>query len=376
VCRKVTVTINDKDLERVLPLAAAGVTADWLEHVIQERVPGARIRELRLDDTWQGTATKLRVTVEANDVACAAGLPPSLVVKGRFSPEVQFMQEVFEAEVMFYRDLAPDLDVRVPACFFAGGDRAQGQHIVVLEDLNCRNVEFQRVIRPIGYEPAARFLDNMAKWHARFWNSAEFAPGGRLADLYYWDCLSPTPAGDHGRRQLEPDNWAHHMNLPRGIGMPKRFRDRDWMFAALDYLNAFGRTGDRTLLHGDHHLGNLYIEADGNVGVLDWQSPSQGAWSHDMTYFIVSALDIEDRRRWDTALIGHYLDRLTAYGVVNPPTLDEALHAFRIQLFDGLFYWAVNPVEWQAENNNCAVVPRFAVAALDYDSAALIDAAL
>jgi hypothetical protein len=30
--------------------------------------------------------------------------------------------------------------------------------------------------------------------------------------------------------------------------------------------------------------------------------------------------------------------------------------------------WLVNPVEFQAELNNCAVAPRFALAALDHDA--------
>ena len=362
--------------EARLPARAEDVTRQWLEDELQQRIPGARIGTMTIDETWKGTATKLRVSIEPNDIARAAGLPPSLIVKGRFMPEFQVVEDVYRYEVIFYRDLAPTLDIRVPRCFFAGHDFAQGQHIVVLEDLNCRGVEFQRVVRPIGYRTAARFLDNMARWHARFWNSADFLPGGRFAELFQWDTISPGPAGDYGRSQLQAEKWAHSMDLPRSIGLPKRFRDREWMMAAIDRLNAFGRTGAQTLLHGDHHLGNLYIEQDGEVGVLDWQSPCKGAWSHDLTYFLVSALDIEDRRRWDRALVAYYLERLAVHGVEVPPTLDEAMHAFRMQVFDGLFYWSVNPVEWQVERNNCAVAPRFAIAALDLDSAALIDATI
>ena len=72
----------------------------------------------------------------------------------------------------------------------------------------------------------------------------------------------------------------------------------------------------------------------------------------------------------------YYLERLAVHCVEVPPTLDEAMHAFRTQVFDGLFYWSVNPVEWQVERNNCAIAPRFAIAALDLDSAALIDATI
>lgn len=359
-----------------LPITPEMVTAAWLTEALQQQAPGAEVLTCMLEDTLEGTATKLKVAVTLNNIAKAAGIPPSLVVKGRFRPDLQITEGIYQAEVMFYRDLAPELGLNVPRCLFAGSDADRGQHIVVLEDLACRDVTFCRVETPLSYAQAASFLDNMARLHAAYWNSPEFGTGRMLEHLYFWDCVSPTPAGDHGRRQLQPDVWEHHMSLPRGIGLPQRFRDREWMIGAIEALNAYGRRGAHTLLHGDHHLGNLYIDAEGTAGVLDWQSPARGSWSHDLTYFLVSALDIEDRRKWDRALVSHYLTCLREAGVESPPSLDEAMEAFSIQIVDGLFYWSVNPVEWQKEENNCAVAPRFAMAALDHDTAGAVEAEL
>lgn len=356
-----------------MPTRAEQVSAAWLEEALQDRMPGARIHALTLDETWPGTATKLRCAVEANDVARMAGLPASIVIKGRFMPELQIVEKVYAAEVLFYRDIAPELGIRVPRCFFAGSDHKAGQHIVVLEDLNCRDARFQRIVRPIDEGPVRRFIDNMARWHARYWNSPELNAGGRLAHLFQFEAIASGAEGEHGRRQLLPDVWDHHINLPRGIGLPNRFRDRNWMEAAMHRLNEIGAEGDRTLLHGDHHLGNLYIEADGEVGVFDWQTISCGSWAHDLTYFLVSALDIEDRRRWDRALISYYLARLEAFGVTHPPSFDAAMYAYRAQILYGLFYWTMNPVEWQVELNNCAAAPRYAIAALDHDTAGLLE---
>lgn len=355
-----------------LPLSAEDITAAWLTDALQARAPGAEVLALSRNDTLAGTATKLRLSVELNDAAKSAGVPSSLVVKGRFMRDLQIIETIFRDEVRFYRELAPQLGLAVPQCWFAGHDHEAGQHIVILEDLDLRGVNFCRVANPLTRMQAEGFLDNMARLHAAYWESDALKPGGALADLHHWDAMSETEAGDHARRQLQPDVWTHHMNLPRGIGLPQRFRNRDWMEGALFALNRFGRRGPMTLLHGDHHLGNLYLEPDGSPGVLDWQCPSIGAWSHDLTYFLVSALDIEDRRNWDRDLITYYLKRLQDNGVRNPPTLAEAMDAFAIQIVDGLFYWAVNPVEWQAELNNCAVAPRFAVAALDHDTAGAV----
>jgi aminoglycoside phosphotransferase (APT) family kinase protein len=162
------------------------------------------------------------------------------------------------------------------------------------------------------------------------------------------------------------------MKLPRAVAIPKFMHDRDRMERALVQLTAFCRTGPQCFLHGDYHLGNLYFDADGRAGTLDWQSGRRGHWSHDVTYFLVSALDIADRRRWDRALLQHYLGRLEAHGVTQPPTFDTAWEAFRLQIIDGLYFWLVNPVEFQAEENNCAVAPRFAMAALDHDTFSMI----
>ena len=136
----------------------------------------------------------------------------------------------------------------------------------------------------------------------------------------------------------------------------------------MESLRVVDSQGPRCLLHGDAHLGNMYFTRDGRAGILDWQALSVGPWHHDVTYFIVSSLDIADRRRWEQALLAGYLDRLRAYGVEDPPGFEEAWNCHVKQIVYGLFYWLVNPVEFQAEVNNCAVAPRFASAALDHDT--------
>lgn len=78
-----------------LPRSPEEISAAWLEQAVQNTIPGASIYSCRLDDTWNGTATKYRVAIEINDVARAAGLPDSLVVKGRFQPELQIVEQVY-----------------------------------------------------------------------------------------------------------------------------------------------------------------------------------------------------------------------------------------------------------------------------------------
>jgi hypothetical protein len=51
------------------------------------------------------------------------------------------------------------------------------------------------------------------------------------------------------------------------------------------------------------------------VGFVDWQTVAVGPWVHDVNYFLVSALDVPDRRVHDRDLLGHYLKALATFGV-------------------------------------------------------------
>ena len=83
---------------------------------------------------------------------------------------------------------------------------------------------------------------------------------------------------------------------------------------------------------------------------------------------MVSALDPPDRRAWEGELVDRYIAGLRRRGVAAPPDQAEAWSAIRAHIVYGLFYWMVNPVEWQAEVNNCSVAPRFAWAAVDHQA--------
>lgn len=358
-----------KNVSIPLPVTVDDVDARFLTEALSINYPGVEVTSARHEGILWGTGTKIKLRVEYNAAGQKAGLPPSLFVKGGFADHREMMQQCYVLEVRFYRDILPKLGINAPTAYFAGDDWERKQHIVIMEDLELRKVRFCRVQHPLTFAQTAAHLDIIARYHAKWWDSAAFQPGGELADLDLWEPLPADRAkGAYQWSRLVPDTWAGIMKLPRSLAIPKFMHDRDRMERALVQLTEFGKQGPLCFLHGDYHLGNLYFDADGTAGTMDWQSFRKGHWSHDMTYFMVSALDIADRRKWDRALIAYYLERLSAHGVANPPGFDVAYDAFRRQIIDGLYFWTVNPVEFQIEENNCAVGPRFAMAALDHDT--------
>lgn len=348
-----------------LPTRVDEIDAAWLNDALRIWHPDIEVRSARIQSVMPGTATKIRVAVEYDARGRELGLPDSLIIKGGFGAHREMMAHIYEIEMRFFRDIARRLDVSVPRCFFAGNDPQNNQALVILEDLDLKRVEFCRVDRPLSYEQAAANLDAQARYHAKYWNHAALDDPNELGWVPVLDPLPDGAAGAYQHGQFEPATYAKYMDMPRGVAVPKIFHDRDRMHAAIVQLRSIDRQTPRALLHGDAHLGNMYFEAD-TPGFLDWQVVRQGPWSHDVTYFMISALDMLDRRRYERRLLQYYLDRLVAHGGPVLPR-EDAWRAYRAQIMYGLFFWLVNPTDFQTEVANCAVAARFAMAAVDHD---------
>ena len=354
------------DTSFTLPLTPDEISASWLSNALGVAHPGVKVETIEQTDIMWGTGTKVFLTVSYNDAGQAAGLPERLCIKAGLAEHREAMLFLYRLEARFFSEIAPQLDIHVPHCLFAAYDDQQG--LVILEDLRDANAEILKVQRPINQQEAERFMEGLATLHARWWNAPEIADDGELGWLDWHDPLPDGPEGDYGRGQLAPDRFAHFMALPRAVGLPQALKDRKNMMDALQALRRFPKQAPNCVIHADAHLGNMFLTCDGKAGFLDWQSVRRGHWAQDVAYFMISALDPLDRRKWEHELVRGYLAALTRNGVSDIPSEDDAWSAIRAHICYGLFYWAVNPVEWQVEENNAAVVPRFAWAAVDHNA--------
>lgn len=345
-----------------LPVCLEDITAAWLSEALSVRYPGTEVTAAEHERVVYGTAAKLCLRLRYNQTGCEAGLPACLWVKLGLGEHRHMMAPAYYDEMRFYRDLKPLLGVNAPACFFAGHDPEANQSVVILEDLGSRGCKIWHATDNLDYEQAASFLDAQAAYHARYWGSAELDDGGSLGWI-----------GKLGRdrtvlayveENLAPANWAAYMAQPRGVVLPRLLQDRAWMERAFARLMELDQRRPFCVLHSDPHLGNMYTDPDGKPGFLDWQLARKGRWAHDVTYFLVSALDIVDRRKWERPLLAHYLSRLAGHGV-RPPGFDEAWLEYREEMIWGLFFWVVNPLSFQPEVVDTVYAARFAMAAID-----------
>lgn len=354
-----------KSAELPLPIRPEQVTQGWLESALQVRRPSLRLEAADILDVIPGTSTKIRVRVRPS--AGGADLPSTLIVKGGFEDHSPAMGPMYLNEMRYYRDVQPHVAMHSPQCYYTGTDPGSHQSIVIMEDLVPRRVRFCDPLRPQSPSQVSHRLSAMARYHATTWNSPDFEPGGRF------DWIGGRHDGWSATYQahyLEPERWNHYMGQPRGAAVSARLRDRDWMQHALTALGAYHRRWPICLCHGDTHLGNLYEEADGLPGFFDAQV-ARGPWQLDVTYHLVGALDVADRRAHERGLLRHYLGELATRGVDAPP-FEDAWEAHRREVAYGLFIFLINETRFQTEAVNTAYTARFGLAALDHDTHALL----
>jgi hypothetical protein len=346
-----------------LPVEFDEITAEWVTEALQVKQPGVTVRHTEIVDMVRGTTTKIRLRLDLDDAAKAAGIPELVILKGGFEPHSRAvgMDQMFQREAAAYRDVFPVMPLPTPACYFADYDEDRKQGIILLEDLTRRGVTFCTVLKPQSHEQVARRLTVLARFHAQSWNSPELAPGRRWGHLHEFFGIMQS----FYEYYISPEVWDRFVKAPRGAASSVKFFDRDWVMHAWKKMTDYSRSLPQCVIHGDIHLGNLYEDADGSPGFFD-SLASTAPGMLEVAYHISGSLDSSDRRRWEGSLIQLYLDELARNGVATP-SFDEALRWYTVLLLYGHFIFFTNEVERQNENLNCAVVSRVSAAMVDLD---------
>jgi hypothetical protein len=345
-----------------LPVEIGQIDAAWLTAALRTRTPGVTVRAMEVADVRHGTCTKIRLRLDLDDAAERAGIPRSVILKGGFEQHSRDMAYMHETEVRGYQEVLGSLGLPSPACYFAAYDAERGQGVIVMEDLVARGVRFCDPLKPQGFDEVARRLTELARFHAKSWGSPEFRPGGR----WEWQQDVMPDVRSYAQPFLKPEVWDRFVGSPRGAAVSVRFHSAEWMADAFDRMVLLSATEPHCVLHGDTHLGNLYVDPDGTPGFFD-SLPAHGPAMSEVAYHMACALDTADRRRWEGALVGHYLGQLRANGVA-APDFDDAMHQYAVYLARAYFIFIINDADFQSEAVNTAYTARISAAMIDHDT--------
>ena len=349
-----------------LPVEIEEIGTEWLTTALRTRRPAVEVRRFEIIDMIRGTCTKIRLRLDLANNPTDDPIPETVILKGGFEPHSRDMHYILEKEVRAYAEILAPLGLRSPKAYFADYDPERKQGIIIMEDLVARGVTFCNPLQPQSFEQVARRLGELARFHARSWDSAEFRPGGK------WDWVEDVPQNQltYLGYFLQDEVWEGFVRSPRGAASSVRFHGMAWMKDSLNRLAALSAQLPHCVNHGDTHLGNLYEDVDGTPGFFDSLAGRAPAML-EVTYHIGGALDTSDRPRWEAALVQHYLDELKQAGV-DAPQFQEAMRQYAIFLVFGYCIFLINDAVFQSEAVNTAYAARFSAAMVDHDTMARI----
>ena len=200
-------------------------------------------------------------------------------VKRRDRPAPGSLSEAldsFRAEVRFYREIAPVIRVRVPACYQAE-DTAEGT-VLVLEDF----AEWQPGADPLA---AAGVLSGM---HRQWEDQAQLR----------WPWLRPVGAAVELVEELFGRVWLE-LAARADLTPPVRVLGGRLVGRVTESERAISFAGPLTLVHGDASLSNMRTGPDGQVVLLDWEDVSAAPGVLDLAWLLVSSVE---PARWDEVI--------------------------------------------------------------------------
>jgi Phosphotransferase enzyme family len=259
---------------------------------------GRRVTSVSIIGGDAGTSSRARLALTGDDVPASVFVKmPAETVATRLMGE---LGRLGHTEVMFYRELAPQL-TGVPASYGSAFDPFTGRFVLVLEDLAVDSCVFPDTLHPLDKDQAGQIVELLATLHATFW---ERLPINGNQWVY-------SASGDHTSLLTGPLLNTSARRLARRTTIAVD----DGRFI-IDNYRAVAKLIDaqpNTVMHGDAHPGNVYFR-NGKAGLLDWQAVRRGHPGRELSYTLVTGMTTEDRQACERELLATYRHALAAGG--------------------------------------------------------------
>jgi hypothetical protein len=304
---------------------------EWLSAALGERFPGIAVASVQPGPVVSRVSTNARFRIECQG-GVPTGLPADLCVKGYFadcSDSAAASRSAGVPEAMFYQRLAVASGVRTLDCFYADVDPVTRHGVLITGDVAAQGATFLDALSPYTADQVAESLEQYAVLHARTWGV------GQTDEPWLAPRLQRTMRA-RGLREI-----SGNFDGPIGSLVPGEVRDAERLLEVVRRLAGHLEEAEqRCLLHGDAHVGNLYLDAAGRPCLVDWQLVQQGPWYLDVGYHLGCTMGPEERRGAELDLLAHYLDRLR-FESAAAPSWDAARRSIGLGLVYGFFLWAI-----------------------------------
>ena len=298
-----------------LPAHTDEITAEWMQQALAAGgacdVPEIdRLEVEKLSEVTNALGNLSRCRLIARDGGAAD--PASVIVKIPTSNAIAFRlarwMSLHRREYVYYRDIAPHAQVRVPSLFYGDLDARSHRFVLVLEDLGAMEAIPQ--IDGVGVARARRAIREIAGFQGRFWEADD--------DPALAACGAFLTAGESRIMQT-----LCLLTLPVAL---ERFGDL-FSRAGRQAAEAFGTRivahfaalaqGPKTVVHGDFRGDNVLFgagEGQDDFAVIDWQGCGIGCGMYDVAFFLATSVSVDDRRRIERDAVDEYHDIVCRMG--------------------------------------------------------------
>ena len=305
------------------PAHPDAVTPDWLADVLGSEVTAV---------IWEPIGTgqvgdSVRFTLENPQASTA---PSTLAAK--FPAEDQMSRAtaatfgLYDKEVAFYREIAPQLDVRVPKVHFSGIAEDGVEFILLFEDLGPARGGNQ--IEGCEVADAEAAIRQAAAIHAPSWHNDA---------ILTTDWLTTKPETIAQIRALYPQAQAVWRERYADMLEPAYMQLCEAVAELVDTVFTAEPEPPVSLVHGDFRLDNMLFDIKGGaepLAILDWQTVTIGHPMTDIGYFLGCGIGHELRTKHEDQLLDLYCSEMTGKGV--PLSRSDIQQAYRKGALHGL----------------------------------------
>ncbi|MDQ1532500.1 MAG: hypothetical protein QOF28_261 [Actinomycetota bacterium] len=345
------------------PTTSAALTSEWLSAALGTRVTGFDIEPIGVGVGLVCDLVRVHLRHEGDCPATIIAKFPSASEENRF---VALVLQMYGRETRFYRELAKDTPLSSPRCHAVEHDVAADEFVLLLEDLTGARVVDQLV--GIGQSDAELAVDQLARFHAKWWNDPRLESVLRLCDSPFPEAVSAAFAGA----------WGPIQEICAGLVTPDVQALGDRFVDLIPVLMARLSEPPWTLSHGDYRLDNMFFSDDPErpFVVVDWQLYDRSRGPRDLSYLLSQSMEPALRVGCERALVERYVAGLVANGV-GDYDVDQAWADYRLATLFAFVYPVIaggglNLVNERAVELVRALFGRFVAAFEHLDCIALV----
>ena len=358
-----------------LPSSSSDISTEWLNGVLgdAEVTDGTGIKGFERQVIGEGSGfvgelSRLTLTYDRPDAAGPRSLIAKLPTADESIRSIALLFGWYEHEVRFYQELAGQVELRTPKCYYSAMDAPAGRFVLLLEDLAPARCGDQ--LASCSLDDAKLALSELAKLHAAWWNSPrldqiEWMPG--IDDAAVRQVLAT----------LYQQSWPFFVEQVSDQ-VPKKILEVGERFGA-NFSTIVDKLAERprTITHTDFRLDNMFFgieDGSSTFALIDWQLVQRGGGAFDVTYFLAGNFPADVRRKHEEELLRTYHEALLRNGVRDYP-FEQCMEDYRMAALFLLIFLVTNrenfdieayPERGQALMN--AMLERYTVTILDLNA--------